>query len=60
MSTFDKDTFRKELLDALEPIPATRISPPPITLSQAIFAVVFIVLIGWVTADIWAAVHYIA
>ncbi len=57
---FDKEQFRKDLLDAVEPgtAPATP-TIPHISAPLIVFALIFIMLLGWVTADIWAAVHSI-
>lgn len=53
MSIFDKDKFRRELFDAVDSIPHSH----HISLSYVIFALFVMALVGWVTADIWTAVH---
>lgn len=56
---FDKEKFRKDLIDAIEPRTAANTPTAPDGSLKIIFAALFIVLLGWVAADIWAAVHAI-
>lgn len=51
---FDKEQFRKEMLEAVEPRMTTA---PRLSLGLAVFALFFILLLGWVTADILSLIH---
>ena len=55
---FDKEKFKQDLLDVVEP--GTSPTTPHVCPVSVIFSVLFIVLLGWVMADIWAAVHHLA
>lgn len=56
---FNKDKFKQDLLEAFDPPkppPHNTVHASPTIIGIAIF---ILMLLGWVTADIWAAVHAI-